>query len=103
MPRNVRGSFSHQDTEEVGHGDIRRGQDGGEVDVDGRSNAELCGASSNGEPANSKRTKQSLIEEKRQRQRGKDAAKAAADAAARRTRKTALQRDRRRAEVTLKR
>ncbi len=101
MPRNVRGSCSHQNTEDVGHGDSQRGQNGGELGVDGRSNAELCGATSNGEPANSKRKKQNLMR-KRQRQRAKDAAIAAAEAAARRTRKTARQRDLRRAEVTLK-
>ena len=54
MPRSVRGSFSNQNTDEVGLSYSQRGQIGGELDVDGTSNAEIYGATSNGDPAKSK-------------------------------------------------
>ena len=82
-----------------------RDRNGGEVDVDGTSNPEICGATSNGDPAKSKREKQNL-RKSRQRQWDNAAVEAAADAAERQTRRTALQRyrrDRRRVEVTLNR
>ena len=76
---------------EVGHSYSQR-RNGGEVDVDGTSNTEICGATSNGDPAKSKREKQNLRKRRRQRQRDNAAVEAAADAAERQTRRTALQR-----------